>query len=112
MYFGQSKLEPALDYVRKSLQKYDRSLLAWNLQGLILDSQEKYDDAIACYQQALKIIPGEPNVSFNLATSLLQERAGRQGQGAPGKDAGGAGQDPARNRAAGTTRSRPGSWTF
>jgi tetratricopeptide (TPR) repeat protein len=72
LYFGQAKLEPALDYVRKSLQKYGRSLLAWNLQGLILDSQEKYDDAMACFQQALKIIAGEPNVSFNLATSLYK----------------------------------------
>lgn len=72
LYFGQAKLDPALDYVRKSLLKYDRSLLAWNLQGLVLDSQEKYDDAIACFQQALKIIPGEPNVSFNLATSLYK----------------------------------------
>jgi Flp pilus assembly protein TadD len=37
-----------------------------------LDSQEKYDDAMACFQQALKIIAGEPNVSFNLATSLYK----------------------------------------
>ena len=72
LYYGQAKLEAALEYVRKSLLKYDRSLLAWNLQGLVLDSQEKYEDAIACYQQALKIIPGEPNVSFNLATSLYK----------------------------------------
>jgi len=72
LYFGQNKLDPALDFIRKSLLKYDRSLLAWNLQGLILDSQEKYDEAIACFQQALKIIPGEPNVNFNLATSLYK----------------------------------------
>jgi len=72
LYFGQSKLEPALDSIRKSLLKYDRSLLAWNLQGLVLDSLGKYDDAMACFQQALKIIPGEPNVSFNLATSLYK----------------------------------------
>jgi tetratricopeptide (TPR) repeat protein len=72
LYFGQGKLGPALDAVRSSLQKYDRSLLAWNLQGLILESQERFDDAAACYQQALKIIPGEPNVSNNLASAYYK----------------------------------------
>lgn len=72
IYFGQGKFAPALERVRDSLQKYDRSLLAWNLQGLILESQERYDDAAACYQQALKIIPGEPNVSFNLASTYYK----------------------------------------
>ena len=72
MYFGQNKLDPALGAVRDSLRKYDRSLLAWNLQGLILDTQGRYDDAIACYQQALKIIAGEPNVSYNLASAYYK----------------------------------------
>jgi tetratricopeptide (TPR) repeat protein len=81
LYYGQGKLEPALDYVRKSLMKYDRSLLAWNLQGLVLDSQEKYEDAAACFQQALRIVPGEANVSFNLATSFY-----KNGQIARAKD--------------------------
>ena len=32
IYYEQGKLDPALDAVRSSLQKYDRSLLAWNLE--------------------------------------------------------------------------------
>ena len=67
LYYEQNKLEPALESVRASLQKYDRSILAWNLEGLILQTQERYDDAAACFLQALKVVPGEPNVSYNLA---------------------------------------------
>jgi len=69
MNFERGKLEPALEYVGKSLQKYPRSLLAWNLQGLILDTQGRTDEAISSYQQALKIVPNEENVNFNLAVA-------------------------------------------
>jgi tetratricopeptide (TPR) repeat protein len=72
IYFEQNKLEPALEAVRSSLQKYDRSLLAWNLEGLILENQERYDDAVACFLQALKIVPAEPNVSYNLASAYYR----------------------------------------
>jgi tetratricopeptide (TPR) repeat protein len=72
LYYSQNKLPPALESVRNSLQKYDRSLLAWNLQGLVLEGMEKYDDAVACYQQALKIVPGEVYVSFNLAAAYYK----------------------------------------
>jgi len=72
IYYEQGKLDPALDAVRSSLQKYDRSLLAWNLEGLILQTQERYDDAAACYLQALKVVPGEPNVSYNLALTYYR----------------------------------------
>jgi tetratricopeptide (TPR) repeat protein len=81
LYFLQNKFDLALENVRISIQKYDRSLLAWNLQGLILDSQRKYDDAAACYLRALKIIPDEPTVSFNLAETYY-----RSGQIARAKD--------------------------
>jgi len=71
--FERGQLEPALSYVGQSLQKYDRSLLAWNLQGLILDTMERTDEAIASYQQGLKRVPNEENVSFNLAVAYFRK---------------------------------------
>lgn len=71
-YYGQNKLDLAQDFIQKSLQKYNRSLLAWNLQGLIYEGGGKFDDAIASYEQALKIVPNEVNVSFNLGVAYYK----------------------------------------
>jgi len=71
--FERGEFEPALKYVGQSLQKFDRSLLAFNLQGLILDSLGRTDDAITSYQQALKRVPNEENVSYNLAVAYFRK---------------------------------------
>jgi Flp pilus assembly protein TadD len=73
MAFEKGQLQPALEYVGRSLQKYPRSLLAWNLQGLILDTLERSDEAISSYQQALKIVPNEENVMFNMAVAHFRK---------------------------------------
>jgi Flp pilus assembly protein TadD len=70
--FESGRNEPALEYVGHSLQKYPRSILAWNLQGLILDTLGRTDEAISSYQQALKIAPNEENVSYNLAVAYYR----------------------------------------
>jgi tetratricopeptide (TPR) repeat protein len=71
--FERGEFEPALTYVGQSLRKFDRSLLAWNLQGLILDTMDRTDEAISSYQQALKRVPNEENVSFNLAVAYFRK---------------------------------------
>ena len=75
IYFDKNKLDQALEYVQKSLDKYDRSILAWNLKGLILEARDKIDEAITCYEQGLKILPGEVNISFNMGVAYY--KAGR-----------------------------------
>jgi tetratricopeptide (TPR) repeat protein len=65
--FLQGRHEAALDYVVRSLRKNNKSLLAFNLQGLILEALGRLDEAMASYEAALKIVPGELNVEFNLA---------------------------------------------
>jgi tetratricopeptide (TPR) repeat protein len=79
--FERGQLEPALAYVGRSLEKFDRSILAWNLQGLILDTLNRTDEAIASYQQALKRVANEENVSYNLAVAYY-----RKGDKARAKD--------------------------
>jgi tetratricopeptide (TPR) repeat protein len=71
--FERGELEPALKYVGQTLQKFDRSLLAFNLQGLILDTMGRTDDAITSYQQALKRVPNEENVRYNLAVAYFRK---------------------------------------
>ena len=73
IYFERGDLEPALTYIGHSLQKFDRSLLAWNLKGLILDTLGRTEEAITSYQQALKRVPNEENVSFNLAVAYFRK---------------------------------------
>jgi Flp pilus assembly protein TadD len=65
--FQRNSLEPALSFVRQSLRKNSKSLLALNLQGLILESMNRLDEAEDSYAAALALVPGEPNVEFNLA---------------------------------------------
>jgi len=73
IYFLKKDMETALDYVQKSLQKYPRSIMALNLQGLIYDEQGKLDDAIQSYQQAQKLAPDELNVSYNLGVAFFKK---------------------------------------
>ncbi len=71
--FLRKNMDAALDYIQRSLQKYGRSVIAWNLQGLIHDEQGKLDEAIASYQQALKLAPDELNVSYNLGVAYFKK---------------------------------------
>jgi len=66
--------DAALDWIRKAISKYPKSVLAFNLQGLIYDSQEKYADAIDSFQQAIKLSPTELNVQYNLAMTYYKKR--------------------------------------
>lgn len=73
IYFLKKDMNTALDYVQKSLQKYSRSVIAWNLQGLIYDEQGKLDEALGSYQQGLKLAPAELNVSYNLGVTYFKK---------------------------------------
>jgi superkiller protein 3 len=74
IYYDKGLFDRALALVQNSIDKYDRSILAWNLKGLILESQEKLPEAIASYEQALKIVPGEVNISFNMGVAYYKAR--------------------------------------
>jgi Tfp pilus assembly protein PilF len=73
IFFQQGKLDEALDYVQRSIRKFPRSLLALNLQGLVLESQNKFDEAIASYDAALRVVADETNVLFNQAVAYYKK---------------------------------------
>jgi len=74
LYFTQDRFEEALDYAQRATTENRRFAMAHNLKGLILEKLKKLPQAIKSYKQALKIVPSEPNFSFNLAVALFKNR--------------------------------------
>jgi tetratricopeptide (TPR) repeat protein len=74
MAYTKGRYEEALGWIQKSLAKYNRSLLAFNLQGLTLEALERLDEAVASYQLALKLVPNEPNVQYNLGVAYFKKK--------------------------------------
>lgn len=74
LYFGQNKLELALDYAQKSIQKNSGSSIPYNLQGVILNKMDRYPEAIESFQNSLRIAPNEIITSVNLGIAHLNNR--------------------------------------
>jgi len=72
--YDNDRYDSALDWIRKAISKFPKSVLAFNLQGLIYDSLEKYYDAIDSFQQAIKLSPTELNVQYNLAMTYFKKK--------------------------------------
>lgn len=72
--YERKKSDDALTWIQRSIEKYPRSLLAFNLQGLILESLERFDEAISSYQQALRLVPGELSVQYNLGVAYYKKK--------------------------------------
>jgi tetratricopeptide (TPR) repeat protein len=74
LYFGQNKLELALDYVQKSIQKNNRSAAAYNLQGVILNKMNRPLEAIMSFKTALDISPNDIIIGVNLGIAYINKR--------------------------------------
>ncbi len=72
--YGRGKVEPALEYVRKAIQKDSRSTQAYNLQGVILNKLGRYPEAIQSFQNVLKIDPNYAVASVNLAIAYINNK--------------------------------------
>ncbi|XP_034354100.1 N-alpha-acetyltransferase 16, NatA auxiliary subunit isoform X1 [Arvicanthis niloticus] len=64
------KREEAYEFVRKGLRSDVRSHVCWHVYGLLQRSDKKYDDAIKCYRNALKL--DKDNLQILRDLSLLQ----------------------------------------
>jgi Tfp pilus assembly protein PilF len=69
LYLGQNRLDMAYESVQKALQIKPRLAMAHNLKGMILEKQNKPDDAVVSYEQAVKIVPEDILFNYNLAVS-------------------------------------------
>lgn len=74
LYFKQNKLELALDYVQKSIQKDTRSSTAFNLRGVILNQLGQYSEAIESFQNALRLVQNDIITSVNLSVAYINNK--------------------------------------
>ncbi|XP_059129272.1 N-alpha-acetyltransferase 16, NatA auxiliary subunit isoform X2 [Peromyscus eremicus] len=64
------KREEAYEFVRKGLRSDVKSHVCWHVYGLLQRSDKKYDEAIKCYRNALKL--DKDNLQILRDLSLLQ----------------------------------------
>jgi len=72
LYFIQGKTDTALDYVQKATQENIRFGMAFNLEGRILERENRLSEAIKSYEKASKIVPNDISFSFDLAVALFK----------------------------------------
>jgi Tfp pilus assembly protein PilF len=71
LYVLQGHLDLAMENVQKAIQTRPRLAMAHNLKGMILEKQNKPDDAVAAYEQAVKIVPDDLQFSLNLGAAYF-----------------------------------------
>lgn len=69
--YEQDKLDQALEYVQRLIQKGSPSVDMNNLQGVIFNKQRRYPEAIKSFQSALKIDPNHAVAAINLAVAYI-----------------------------------------
>jgi len=74
LYYIQEKNELALEYVDRALNVNRRLTMALNLKGLIYERAERFQDTIVCYQDALKLLPQDINLTYNLAGAFFKNK--------------------------------------
>ncbi len=65
--FTKNMLKEALEYIDKALELNKNFRMAYNLKGVILEKQLKYDEAIESYKKALHNLEQDVDINFNLA---------------------------------------------
>ena len=74
LYYIQEKNELALEFVDRALNANRSLAMALNLKGLIYERVERFQDAIVSYQDALKLIPRDINLTYNLAGAFFKNK--------------------------------------
>ncbi len=69
-YYNSGQLLEVENRARRLAKKFPRSYMVFNILGVALAGQEKFDKAIASYQRALKVKPDYADALNNLANAL------------------------------------------
>ena len=69
LYLTQDRLDLAYEHVQKALRIKPRLAMAHNLKGMILDKENKPEEAVTSYEQAVKIVPEDILFNYNLAVA-------------------------------------------
>ena len=71
LYYNAGRVEEALDYTLKSIQKNGKNAGAYNLKGVILNQLGRYAEAAGSFQAGLVLAPEDINLQVNLGIALL-----------------------------------------
>lgn len=72
LYVLQDRLDEAFENVNKALQIRPRLAMAHNLRGLILEKRNNLPEAVASYEQAVKIVPDDVLFNYNMAVACFK----------------------------------------
>jgi tetratricopeptide (TPR) repeat protein len=72
LYVLQNRLDEALENVQKSIQIKPRLAMAHNLLGIIFEKRKSFDEAIASYAAAVKIVPEDVLFNYNLGVAYFK----------------------------------------
>lgn len=72
LYYIRDKLEAAYDSVLNAIQLQPRLAMAHNLKGLILERWNRLPEAIAAYEEAVKVVPEDVLFNYNLAAARFK----------------------------------------
>jgi len=74
LYLSEDKLDQALYNVNLAIELNNRMVLAYNLQGIIYERLNRYEDAIESYKNGLRKIESgdDNNLKFNLAVAYFK----------------------------------------
>lgn len=74
---GRGRQDPRLDLqeavMRRRLEKYPADFLAHYNLGALLQLRGKFEEAISCYQECLRVEPGSATARNSLAAALLMD---------------------------------------
>lgn len=71
--FIRNDMEKALFYVENAIKLSNRFHMGYNLKGLILENQNRLDEAIDCFLQAVKIVPDDVDYNFDLGEAYFKK---------------------------------------
>jgi type IV pilus assembly protein PilF len=72
LYVIKDRPQEALEYVEKALGINGRNVQALNLKGIIYEKLNNFPEAVESYLQALKYMPNDVDLNFNLAVAYFK----------------------------------------
>jgi tetratricopeptide (TPR) repeat protein len=72
LYVLQGRLDEGLEYVQKAIQIQARLAMGYNLRGVIFEKRDNMAEAVASYEQAVKIVPEDVLFNYNLAVACFK----------------------------------------
>lgn len=74
LYYKQKKLDQALEYIQKTIEKKSNEVAAYNLQGVILNDLGRYSEAVESFRHVLRLDPNHIVGSINLAVAYINNQ--------------------------------------